>query len=158
MHHSGVLKILARHFCIVYLVVFTSGFLLSDDPVTNSCTARPLAPSSLATLANAVSCVVSGNRACGVLQHVLFSSSPAVALVLSSRAVCWRSSFLNLNFNPPSLNLWLFHLATPWTLSASWKTCAVQIGPSQSSLKPVAPFATVLRLPRPADRARQPKP
>lgn len=66
MHHSGVLKILAQHFCNLYLVVFSPAFLLSDDPVpTNICTARPLAPSSLATLANAVFCAVSGNRAWG---------------------------------------------------------------------------------------------
>jgi hypothetical protein len=66
MHHSGVLKILARHFCIVYLVVFTSSFLLSDDSVQEISAQRvrllPLLPQPLRM---PVSCVVSGNRAWG---------------------------------------------------------------------------------------------
>lgn len=109
MHHSGVLKILAQHFCNLYLVVFPSAFLLSDDPVQQISAQRvPLLP-LLSQLSRMPSSVRSLGTVLGVLRHVQFSSSPAVALVLGSRAVCWRSSFLNLNFNPPSLNLWFFH-------------------------------------------------
>lgn len=98
MHHSGVLKILARHFCIVYLVVFTSSFLLSDDSVQEISAQRVRLLPLLPQPSRMPSPVWSLGTVLGVLRHVQFS--PPVALVLSSRAACWRSSFLNLNFNP----------------------------------------------------------